>query len=602
MGIVGVVERVARLAGRDPDREAVVCLRWSECEEHSESLRYGELDRAARVLAGRLRDRCRPGDRALLLYPTGLEFVKSILGCMYAGIVPVPAPLPDGDKHHLMRATGIALDSDPRIVLTDSASLVTVSDWMSQDGLDRLLCTATDIAVADTSGSWDGSPRIGAEALALLSYTTGSTSDPKGVMVSHENLAHNFGIFREALSLTPEDRCLSWLPLHDSAGLIEMLLEPLYRGATTFLMSPDDFFADPSRWLKAIDKYDVRVSSAPGFAYRRCARELTDEQVSGVDLGRWEHAWVGGADPIEPEPLIEFTDRFAAAGFRREAVRVGYRITESTLFVSGTRPGRPLAVERFDPSRLEQNVLLPAAVDTPSARSLVSSGVVNDLDVRIVDPETGAVLPDGRLGEIWIRGRSVARGYWRREPETDRVFGATTAAGEGGYLRTGDVGVWAGAGLYVLGRMREMLVIGGRSLYPYDMEKAVRTSHIRFADLTGTVFAVPSPRQEIVVLHEVRGEPADPAALSCLARSVKDWLSRCFGVRVANVAFLRPGKVRKSPGGKVQRALMRELFMADALDPVYEDLDIETQRRYRTVGRPLAAPTRQGLSVTGGRS
>ncbi|GAB3975670.1 fatty acyl-AMP ligase [Plantactinospora veratri] len=588
VGIVGLVERVARHADQDPDREAVVLLRWDEREERSESLSYGELDRAARELAGRLRDRCRPGDRALLLYPTGIEFVKSILGCMYAGVVPVPAPLPDGDKHHLMRATGIALDSDPRIVLTDSGSLVTVSDWMSQDGLDRLLCTATDLAGPAAPGAWDGPTHIGSGALALLRYTTGSMSDPKGVMISHENLAHNFEMLRDAFSLTPWDRSLGWLPLHDGAGLLEMLLEPLYRGATAVLMSADDFFADPVRWLKAIDKYDVRISSAPGFAYRMCARRVTDEQVRGVDLGRWEHACVGGADPIEPEPLIEFADRFASAGFRREAVRVGYHITESTLFVSGTRPGHPLAVERFDPSRLEQNILLPAATDAAAARSLVSSGTVNGLDVRIVDPDTAAVLPDGRLGEIWIRGRSVARGYWRREVESDRTFEATTADGEGGYLRTGDLGVWAGAELYVLGRMREMLVIGGRSLYPHDMEKAVRTSDTRFADLTGTVFAVPSPRQEIVVLHEVQAEPADPATLSSLARGVKDWLSRCFGVRVANVAFLHPGKVRKSPGGKVQRALMRELFMADALDPVYEDLDIETRRRYRAVGRPLA--------------
>ncbi|MGI5152387.1 fatty acyl-AMP ligase [Plantactinospora sp. CA-294935] len=588
MGIVGLVERIVRHADQDPDREAVVLLRWDEREERSEILRYGELDRAARELAGRLRDRCRPGDRALLLYPTGLEFVKSIVGCMYAGVVPVPAPLPDGDKHHLMRATGIALDSDPRIVLTDSASLVTVSDWMSQDGLDGLLCTATDLAGPAAPGAWDGPTHISPSALALLRYTTGSTSDPKGVMISHENLAHNFEVFRDAFSLTSRDRSLGWLPLHDGAGLIEILLEPLYRGATTVLMAADDFFTDPARWLKAIDKCDARLSSAPGFAYRLCAREVTDEQVRGLDLARWEHACVGGAEPIEPEPLIEFVDRFAPAGFRREAVRVGYHITESTLFVSGTRPGQPLAVERFDPSRLEQNILLPAAADAAAARSLVSSGTVNGLDVKIVDPDTTAVLPDGRLGEIWIRGRSVARGYWRREVESDRVFGATTADGEGGYLRTGDLGVWSDAELYVLGRMREMLVIGGRSLYPHDMEKAVRTSDTRFADLTGTVFAVPSPRQEIVVLHEVQAEPADPATLSSLARSVKDWLSRCFGVRVANVAFLRPGKVRKSPGGKVQRALMRELFMADALDPVYEDLDIETRRRYRAVGPPLA--------------
>jgi acyl-CoA synthetase (AMP-forming)/AMP-acid ligase II len=586
VGIESLVDRIARHASQDPGREAVALLRWGEREEHSESLSYGELDRAARVLACRLRERCRPGDRALLLYSDSIEFVKSLLGCMYAGVVPVPAPLPDGDKHHLMRATGIALDSDPRLVLTDSTSLVAVSDWMSQDGLDRLLCTATDLATPDGGAFHVKLPRTGPGTLALLQYTTGSTSDPKGVMISHENLVHNFGLFRNAYGVTPEDRFVSWLPLHEGAGLIGLLLEPLYRGSTAVLMRTDDFFDEPGRWLTAIDRYDARLSAAPGFAYRLCARSLTDEQVSGLDLSRWAHACVGGADPIEPEPILEFADRFESAGFRRDSLRAGYSVGESTLFVSGTRPGRPLAVERFDPSRLEQNILLPAAADA-AGRSLVSSGTVNGLDVRVVDPETTAVLPDGRLGEIWIRGGSVARGYWRREVETERVFGATTAEGEGGYLRTGDLGVSADAELYVLGRMREMLVIGGRSLYPHDIEKAVRTSNTRFADLTGTVFSVPSPRQEIVVLHEVRLESADRTSLACLAQSVRAWLGRCFGVRVANVAFLRPGKVRMSAGGKVQRDLMRELFMADALDPVYEDLDVETERRYRTGGSRL---------------
>jgi acyl-CoA synthetase (AMP-forming)/AMP-acid ligase II len=204
------------------------------------------------------------------------------------------------------------------------------------------------------------------------------------------------------------------------------------------------------------------------------------------------------------------------------------------------------------------------------------------------------VLPDGRLGEIWIRGRSVARGYWRREVETTRVFQATTADGEAGYLRTGDLGVCVASELYVLGRMLEMLVIGGRSLYPHDMEKLVRDSDTLFADLTGTVFSVPSPRQEIVVLHEVRLEPTDGTSLPGLAQNVKAWLGRCFGVRVANVVFLRPGKVRVSADGNVQRELMRELFMADALDPVYEDLDIETARRYR-------AATGSRLVMTHGR-
>lgn len=588
------VSVVSAHAQQTPERSAAIFVADPAEDEPAEiDLSYGALDIAARSIAAWLQEQCAPGDRVLLLYPSGLEFIKALLGSMYAGVLPIPAPLPHGYKHHLMRATGIALDADVRLVLTDRSSLPAVSAWIHQEGLDDLTVVATDAAELGDPAGW-ARPRLSADSLAFMQYTSGSISDPRGVMVGHGQLLHNLRLIQRSMGVGPRTRAGGWLPIYHDMGLIGLVLEPLFLGSGTVLMPPTTFLKRPYGWLRMIDRYGLEGTSAPNFAYDLCTRRVTDEQLAGLDLSRWRRA-CNGAEPIDADTLDRFARRFAPAGFRREALLPCYGMAEATLFIAGTPPELPPVMTRVDAAALEQNMFVPAP-DGATGPRLVSSGRVLDLDVRVVDPQTRRPLPDGRLGEIWVRGASVATGYWRNEAETEAAFHAVTADGEADFLRTGDLGVFQDGELYITGRIKETLVIRGRNLYPHDIEREVRALDEAFAGLAGSVFSVPSPREEIVVFHEVRARQLTEAALAGLAAQVKIALGQRLGIPVTNVVFAAPGQVRKTTSGKIQRTLMRQLFMADALDPLYEDLDASTRRRYR----PGAAAAATSVAVLTG--
>ncbi|MFY1691583.1 fatty acyl-AMP ligase [Plantactinospora sp. WMMB782] len=606
-----IVEAVRHNVAGSPGRQAVVFCRGVGERLVESSLTYAELDRAARSTATWLGRQCRPGDRALLLYPTGLEFVAGFLGCLYAGVIPVPVPLPANYRQHADRTSAIARNADVAVVLTDPDNLRPVADWMLQEGLDQLAFAATDLAAVpagpdgpigsggpagtgpgDGGADWRPYPAR-PDDIAFLQYTSGSTSDPKGVMVTHGNVLHNIGSAHRTLGWTDQTRFCSWLPLYHDMGLIAMLIAPLLLGSTAVLIRPNDFLKRPQLWLAAIDRYGAEVACAPNFAYDLCARVLTDEQVAGLDLSRWRYA-CNGAEPVDPATLERFAARFAPAGFRYESFLPTYGLAEATLCVTGARPtGRPVSAY-VDPAELARDVFTPLPAGTPAGLALVGSGRVNELDVRIVDPGTCTVLPDGRVGEVWIRGGSVTRGYWGDPVATRRAFGAATADGDGGFLRTGDLGVLDDGELYVTGRIKEMMIVHGRNLYPHDVEREVREVSPAFAGLPCAVFSVPAPREEIVVVQELRTRGRDAAEIAGLAAGVRAALSRVLGVRVANVVFVRVGQVRRTTSGKIQRTMMRELFVSGVLDATYEELDPEVRDRYRAGRAGLPVPAGRG--------
>ncbi|MGW6704444.1 fatty acyl-AMP ligase [Streptomyces sp. NPDC054956] len=572
-------EAVRQRAGERGGADAHVFLHDDGTAEH---VSRAALDTGARALAVRLRDLGVRGEPVLLLYPPGAEFLRAFTGCLYAGAVAVPAPLPGERGERLQRVSGILRDSGARLVLTDAASAAEVSMWLAMAGRGEVVCLATDVITAGGgpgpgAGAYED-PGTGPDDLALLQYTSGSTSRPRGVMVSHRNLLANQEAFRQAFATTPDDRFLSWLPHYHDLGLIGQLLHPLWLGATSVQMSPASFVRRPARWLSAVDAYGATVCSAPDFAYDLCVRRVTDEQLAGLDLSRWRVA-INGAEPVRHRTLEAFADRFAATGFRPGSLCPAYGLAEATLFVSGGEPGAPAARRTVDAAALERHELRPARAGEP-VRTLVSSGRVRGHELRVTGPD-GRRLPPGRVGEIELRGDSVARGYWHDREETGRTFGAGShggpgtgaGGGSGAFLRTGDLGVVEDGELYVTGRLKEVAVLSGRNIYPQDVESAVREMSPAFAAGNGAVFTVDAEREQLVVLQEVRDQDTDWEQLRVLARRVQSLIGQDFEVPGGNVLLVRPGTVRRTTSGKIQRTLMRRLFLAGEIAGVYEVLD-----------------------------
>ncbi|MFD9394240.1 fatty acyl-AMP ligase [Streptomyces sp. NPDC060000] len=575
------VDLVSRLVrhGRDiPDRQAVVFVRHGASGPLEEPLTYGELDRRARSMASWIRQRCAVGDRVLMLYGTGPDFVTVLAGCMYAGVVAVPAPQPSTQRGHSSRSDGIVREADVTLVLTDSDHHETAAELLARAALGDIPCVATDRLDLPDAPDWQVEPPA-ADRPVIIQYTSGSTSAPKGVLVTWSSLGHNLGLTSRAFGVDADSRTLSWLPAHHDMGLIGMLLTPLYQGATAYKMPPMDFLRRPHLWLELIGRKRIDTVVAPNFAYDLCTRRVTDAQLARLDFSSLVNAG-NGAEPVDGRTLRAFAERFAPAGFRPDHFSPCYGMAETTLIVAGTLPGEPPVTTRADGDALAAKELRPvqAGADGPI---LVSSGRVHDLDVRIVDPETRATLPDGGIGEIWVRGASVAAGYWRNEEATERTFRAATAEGERGFLRTGDTGAVHDGRLYVTGRIKDLLIVNGRNLHPHDIERELVLLHDGFQGLSGSACSVPAAGEQIVVMQEIRRTTADPDELAELTGRLRGELSARVGVRIPNLVLLRPGQVRKTTSGKVQRSLMRELFIGGGLETVFEDLDAAAAARYR---------------------
>jgi amino acid adenylation domain-containing protein len=560
-----LVDLLRRRSFEQPDRKAYTFLPDGETEEID--LTYRELDEQVRAIGARLQASGMVGERVLLLYPPGLQYIAAFFGCLYAGAVAVPVYSPRANRT-LLRLQAIMEDARAKMALTTGAVFLRLEPLLAQAPiLKDLNWLITDDIAAGVADGWM-EPEISSSSLALLQYTSGSTGKPKGVKVSHGNLVHNQEMIRRAFRQTPQSVIISWLPLYHDMGLIGGVLQPLFVGARCILMSPVSFLQRPARWLQAVSRYRATTSGGPNFAYDMCVRKISGAERAELDLSSWSVAF-NGSEPVRAETLERFAEVFGACGFRQTAFYPCYGLAEATLFVSGSAEVRPPLVQTVEAGSLANHHVVEESSGDRATRSLVSCGTAF-LEQKIVIVETESLTPcaPDEIGEIWVAGGSVAKGYWNRPDETADTFEAYLAdTNEGPFLRTGDLGFVRDEELFVTGRLKDLIIIRGRNLYPQDIERTVEECHAALRRGGGTAFSVDVEGEERLVVIQELERRASPNFDELMER-IRQAVIEEHEIQPHVLMLVDAGSIPKTSSGKLQRSNCREMFLSGSLAAV----------------------------------
>src|SRR5215210_435579 len=579
-------------ANLTPDRPAYLFLADGEIE--SASLTWGELDRRARFQASALLRDTAPGDRALLLYPPGLDFIVAFFACLYARVVAVPA-YPPRPRRDQPRLRAIVQDAGPKVVLTTHALLADAAEILRREpSLQAPRWLAMEQADGEAAAPGEAPEENPApDAPAFLQYTSGSTALPKGVVVSHAGLLHNERMIGEAFGQDENAVVVSWLPLYHDMGLIGGVLQPLYCGGRCVLMAPAAFLQRPRRWLEAISRYRGTTSGGPNFAYELCLQKIGPEAREGLDLSSWTVAF-NGAEPVRADTLDRFAAAFAACGFARQALYPCYGLAEATLFVTGGRPGDGARVATVAAAALARQEVLPASAGEVSTLRLVSSGHAwAEQQVAIVDPESRARCPPDRVGEIWVSGPSVSPAYWGRPEVSETELRARLADGSGSFLRTGDLGFLRDGELYVTGRRKDLIILRGRNHYPQDLELTAERAHSVLRPGCGAAFPVEVLGEErLVVVFEAQRHALPALAVDEVVAAVRRSLAEEHEVQLYELVLIRPASLPRTSSGKVQRHRCRDLYLGGGLAAVGRS----------ALGDPAATAPHAGMGELEGRT
>ena len=565
------------LAARHAHQRAFTFVDYPDLRSdgRSRTLTWGQLYDRARVVAAQVREVARPGDRAVLLMPQGLDYVAGFLGCLTAGVVAVPL-FPTNQPGHANRVAAVLEDCEPACALVTESSADAARSYLDEDahGYERMPLVRVDVAQpaagAATATDWDD-PDPG--DVAYLQYTSGSTRSPAGVMITHENVVRNAG---QVLTAFPASTVVSWLPLFHDMGLVVNICMPVVGGFPSVLMDPVAFLARPERWLRLIGAHPNVFAAAPNFAYDYCVAKVRPEAVADLRLDQ-VHALGNGAEPIRPRTLRAFATAFAGTGLRPEVLSPSYGLAEATVFVASDGANTVPYEVTCERAALAAGQIVPAAADAQEASvtTLVGCGAPVGQEVRIVEPGTRRILPDGAVGEILVRGPNVGLGYWKRAEQSAEVFGAVLAGtGEQPWLRTGDLGALHDGRLFVTGRLKDLLIIDGRNHYPQDVEETVHAALEADRRERAAVFAVPGDEGEAVVaVAERRRDRMKKEALSLasdeataeLANSV-DHIVRArvagtHGLRLDRLVLVPPGTIPRTSSGKVSRSACRAAYL-----------------------------------------
>ncbi|WP_340123563.1 amino acid adenylation domain-containing protein [Methylobacter svalbardensis] len=584
-----LVELLRLRAERQAHRMAYTFL--ENGERPLKSMTYGELDLQARQLAAQLQALGLQGERAVLLYPPGLDYIAAFFACLYGGLIAVPA-YPPTNGRHMPRLQAIIDDSQAAVILGTQS----VADAVRQFAVDSAGLLDKRWLITDNPAAVDASawrlPTLHEHDPAFLQYTSGSTGNAKGVIISHGNLMANQQLIKRRFGHNADSTVVGWLPLYHDMGLIGNVMQTLYCGAGAILMSPMAFLEKPVRWLQAISDYRAHTSGGPNFAFELCARKITSEEKTGLDLGSWRLAF-NGAEPVSPDTMDRFTDAFAACGFSRKAFYPCYGLAEATLLATGGDKNAEPTVAAFYKAGLEQGEVHPAINGDNRTRRLVGCGGI-DADaaqrIRIVDTGTGEPCRGDQIGEIQLGGPSISSGYWQNASATGQAF-VDDANSQNRWLRTGDLGFIEGGELFVSGRLKDLIIIRGRNYYPHDLEYATEAATAAALNPGCTAaFAVNGDDGEkLVVLAELKRNRLRQSDYRGEFAAIRARLAEECGIKADTVMLLKPGSILKTSSGKIRRSACRLAFEQQHFKTVAVDtLDGENLCGNESAAKPAA--------------
>ncbi len=583
-----LVEQLILHAENQPDKILYTYLADGETE--TASLTFAQLDQAARCVARQLLELASPESRVLMLFDSGMDFITSFFGCLYAGMIAVPA-YPPRFNRNIARVTAIIQDCQPAIIITNRAVTEKMAEWRDNSPTFENLAWL-DVESIDTQGvvqapaqeatqarvqlpEWQPAS-ISPDSIAFLQYTSGSTGSPKGVQVTHANIMHNEALIQHAFGIDAHAIGVSWLPLFHDLGLIGMILAAACAGARCIFMPPEQFVADPKKWLKAISRYRATASAGPSFAYELCSAKIRLDDIKDLDLSSWR-VLINGAEAVNAEVMRRFTSKFAPLGFREETFLPAYGMAETTLFVCGEQASEKPVTHLFDGASLTHNQakLADAHADTSTSAciELVSCGKSNpSLPFQIVDPDSFDPCAANCVGEIWVEGGSVAAGYWNKPELSKEIFAAFTKDNKGPFLRTGDLGFVNELGeLYITGRCKELIIIRGQNHYPQDIEQTVQRDQICFKSGAGIAFSINSEndKEKLVIVQEVERQFRKNIDAHSLFQNVAKALMIHHGLELETLVLVAPTAIPKTSSGKLQRNLCKQRFLTNGLEPLF---------------------------------
>ena len=564
--LLTVVDLLAYQADHQSEQTAYIFL--SDGENESSRLTYGELDQRAKAIAFIIQSMTQPGDRALMLYNSGEEFVIAYFACVYAGVIPVPAD-PPLSYHKCKRLEVIISDAQAKLVLTTNALLEKIQTKFSQEPqLNNIQWLGTDTFTKELTSYWR-KPELTKDTIALLQYTSGTTGEPKGVMISHHNLLHNERLLKMAMGHSQKTVVVGWLPLFHGMGLVGNIIQPLYLGVPSILMSPTAFLNKPIRWLKAISRYKATTSGGSNFAYDLCVRKITPEQCHDLNLKSWTVAF-NGSEPINVQTLKRFTEKFAPYGFRKTAFYPCYGMVETTLFISGGLKTASPVFEKVNRKALGNHKVESVGDDNTDNQILVGCGQTFFDKIIIVDPKTKTRCQPNQVGEIWVSGASVTQGYWNKPELTKETFHAYLAdTQEGPFLRTGDLGFFQWGELYIKGHIKDMMMMEGYHHYPQEIELTVAQSHPALRVGCGAAFSVKNDEgEQLIIAQEVERSYLRKLHLQEIVSSIRQAVLSKHNIQVHAILLLRTASIPKTSSGRIQRHACKEGLLNDSLNTV----------------------------------